>query len=192
MSASSSGDPRAPFRQLGPHARAWLGVQTQGTSVGGSLRSTLGGVLAIAGILVVSELFVGARSAGVLVASMGASAVLLFAVPDGPLSQPWAVFGGNLSSAVVGVTCARLIPDPTLASAVAVGVAIGTMQQLRCVHPPGGATALSAVVSGPSVHALGYQYVVTPVLLNVLVILTVALLFHGPSRRYPARAGRAS
>jgi hypothetical protein len=62
------------------------------------------------------------------------------------------------------------------------------MYYLRCIHPPGGATALSAVMSGESVHALGYQFVITPVLLNALVILAVAVLFNYPFawRRYPA------
>jgi CBS-domain-containing membrane protein len=119
---------------------------------------------------------------------MGASAVLLFAVPEGPLSQPWAVVGGHLFSAVVGVLCAHLVVDPLLASAIAVGAAIGAMQVLRCVHPPGGATALSAVVGGPAVHALGMQYVLTPVLLNAAVIVAVAVAFNGllGKRRYPA------
>lgn len=75
-----------------------------------------------------------------------------------------------------------------MAAALAVGTAIGVMQVLRCVHPPGGATALSAVVGGPGVHALGLQYVVTPVLLNAAVIVVVAVLFNGllAGKRYPA------
>jgi CBS domain-containing membrane protein len=123
-----------------------------------------------------------------LVASMGASAVLLFAVPHGPLSQPWAVFGGHLVSAVIGVACVKLNVHHLLASALAVALAISAMHYMRCIHPPGGATALTAVAGGDAVHALGFNYVLTPVLLNVCVILLVAMVFNWPFpwRRYPA------
>ena len=119
---------------------------------------------------------------------MGASAVLLFAVPHGPLSQPWAVFGGHLVSAFIGVVCVKLNMQPVLASALAVALAISAMYYLRCIHPPGGATALTAVAGGEAVHTLGFHYVLTPVLLNVCVILMVAMLFNWPFpwRRYPA------
>ena len=104
------------------------------------------------------------------------------------MAQPWSLVGGHLVSAFIGVSCALLIPSPALAAAAAVGFAIGAMYYARCIHPPGGATALSAVVGGSSVHALGYQFVLTPVLINVLIILAVAVLFNGLFhwRRYPA------
>ena len=118
---------------------------------------------------------------------MGASAVLLFAVPHGQLAQPWAVLGGHVISAIIGVTCAQLIANEILAASSAVGLAIGAMYYLRCIHPPGGATALSAVVGGDTVHALGYQFVITPVLMNVVIILVVAVSFNYlfSWRRYP-------
>ncbi|HSC89281.1 MAG TPA: HPP family protein [Polyangiaceae bacterium] len=143
--------------------------------------------MAIAAVVMLSRHFVG-EGAGLLVASMGASAVLLFALPHGPLSQPWAVLAGHGSSAVVGVLCSALIQEPQLAGALAVGASIGLMQLLRCVHPPGGATALSAVIGGSDVHAMGLQYLFTPVLLNAGIILAVAFAFHSAprGRRYPA------
>jgi CBS domain-containing membrane protein len=97
------------------------------------------------------------------------------------------LLGGHLISAFIGVSCAGLVPDTVLAAALAVGLAIGAMHVFRCIHPPGGATALAAVVSGPQVHALGYYYMATPVLLNVSVILTVAVVFNYffRWRRYP-------
>lgn len=123
-----------------------------------------------------------------MVASMGASGVLLFAVPHGALSQPWPLLGGHVVSACVGVACARHVPEPLLAAPLAVGLAVGCMYYLRCIHPPGGATALVAVIGGPQVHDLGYHFILTPVLLNVLAILAMALafnaLFHW--RLYPA------
>ena len=150
--------------------------------------SLIGGVVGMAGVMWISQYKLGLQGSAALVASMGASAVLLFAVPHGPLSQPWPVFGGHLLSALLGVTCAQLIPHPMLAAALAVGGAIGTMHYLRCIHPPGGATALTAVAGGDAVHALGYGFVVVPVLLNVLCLLLVAVLFNYPFawRRYPA------
>lgn len=152
------------------------------------LASIGGGFLGIFLILLVSNHFVGATEAILIVASMGASAVLLFAVPHGRLSQPWPVFGGHMVSALVGVTCASLVPGPLLAAALAVALAIGAMHYLRCIHPPGGATALTAVVGGTGIHELGYGFVLMPVLLNVIVILAVAVIFNYPLswRRYPA------
>lgn len=165
-----------------------LGVELSPVSHTERVLSAIGGFLGIYGILQISTAFVGPFAAALIVASMGASAVLLFAVPHGPLSQPWPVIGGHLVSAVIGVSCAKLVPDTLLAAALAVALAIGVMHYLRCIHPPGGASALAAVVGGDSVHALGYQFVITPVLLNVLVIVTVAVLFNYPFawRRYPA------
>jgi CBS domain-containing membrane protein len=154
--------------------------------------SGAGGLTGILGVMLVSQAYLGLSGSASLVASMGASAVLLFAVPHGPLSQPWAVFGGHLVSAVIGVACARLHANPILASALAVALAISAMHYLRCIHPPGGATALTAVAGGDTVHALGFHFVVTPVLLNVLVILLVAIVFNFPFpwRRYPAAWAR--
>ena len=150
--------------------------------------SALGGCVAILGVAAVAILTLGADASGLLVASMGASAVLLFAVPHGPLSQPWPLLGGHLVSALIGVTCAQFIASDLLAAGLAVGLAIGAMYYLHCIHPPGGATALSAVVGGEAVRSLGYQYVLTPVLLNVAVILLVAVGFNALFRwrRYPA------
>ncbi|HHH43223.1 MAG TPA: hypothetical protein ENK49_03725 [Gammaproteobacteria bacterium] len=165
-----------------------LGIELSPVSHTERALSAIGGFLGIYAILQVSNTFVGPLAATLIVASMGASAVLLFAVPHGPLSQPWPVVGGHLVSAAIGVTCGKLVPDTLLAAALAVALAIGVMHYLRCIHPPGGASALAAVVGGDSVHALGYQFVLTPVLLNVLVIVGVAVLFSYPFawRRYPA------
>jgi CBS domain-containing membrane protein len=151
------------------------------------LVSAFGGFVGILVVAWSSAHFVGTHAAPLIVASMGASAVLLFAVPHGPLSQPWPLVGGHLVSALIGVACAQWIPDILVAAAVAVSLAIGAMHYLRCIHPPGGATALTAVVGGAGVHALGYGYVLAPVLFNVGVILSAALLVNYlfPWRRYP-------
>ena len=149
--------------------------------------SAVGGFIGILAVLWISGSVLDHHGAAMVIASMGATAVLLFAVPHGALSQPWPVLGGNLTSAFIGVTCAQQIADPHVAGAVAVGLAIVAMYYLRCLHPPGGATAFVAVLGGESVQQLGYGFLVTPVLENVLVILTVAVLVNLPFRwrRYP-------
>lgn len=88
-----------------------------------------------------------------LLASMGASGVILFALPQSPMARPWAVIGGHLLSAITGITCAALLRDIHLAAAVAAGTSLLVMSLARCVHPPGGATALLAVLGGEGVQA---------------------------------------
>jgi len=123
------------------------------------------------------------------IAPMGASAVLLFAVPSSPLAQPWSIVGGNLVAALIGVTCARWVPDLALAGALAGSLAIVAMFSLRCLHPPSGAVALTAVLGGPAVRALGYAFVLWPVAIDSLLLLMAALLFNvSARRRYPHRA----
>ncbi len=151
------------------------------------LISALGSCTVIYLIMTITAHYLGTEGALLIVPSMGATAVLLFAVPHSALSQPWNVFGGHMISALTGVSCFLLVPDTLAAAALAVGLATGAMYYLRCIHPPGGATALAAVVGGEATHALGYRFVVTPVLENVLVILLVAVVFNYffPWRRYP-------
>ena len=122
------------------------------------------------------------------IAPMGASAVLLFAVPSSPLAQPWSIVGGNLVAALIGVTCARWVPDVALSCALAGSLAIAAMFWLRCLHPPSGAVALTAVLGGPAVHALGYAFVLWPVAIDSLLLLMAALAFNvSARRRYPHR-----
>jgi len=124
-----------------------------------------------------------------LIAPIGAAAVLLFAVPASPMAQPWSVVGGNLASAIVGVSVARLGADPMLSAGLAVGGAIAAMALLRCLHPPGGAVALTAVVGGPAIHDLGYGFVIAPVGLGTVLLLAMAWGFHRFSgHSYPHRA----
>jgi len=149
--------------------------------------SGLGGFVAIAAIVGITSWWVGHDAAMPVVASMGASAVLLFAVPHGQLSQPWPLVAGHLLSAIVGVTCARYISHPVVAAGAAVGLAVTLMYYARCIHPPGGATALVAVIGGPALRDLGYAYVLVPVAVNVAIILMCAIAFNCcfPWRRYP-------
>lgn len=170
-----------------------LGVPRNTTSHSEKLISTLGAAVGIVlvcgiGVVLLSGGVLGQQGVYMVVASMGASAVLLFAVPHGALSQPWAVLGGHVVSACIGVTAAILFDGEVVAAAVAVGLAVGAMSYLRCIHPPGGATALTAVIGGAEIHALGFHYVLIPVLLNASVILVTAIAFNWCFRwrRYPA------
>jgi CBS domain-containing membrane protein len=139
--------------------------------------SGLGGALGIALTILISQLAPG-HHAILLVASMGASAVLLFAVPHSAFSTPYAVLVGHTISAVVGIACAWLIPSTAVAAPLAVGLAIICMYYLHSIHPPGGATAFFAVMGGPAVHAMGFEYVLFPVLLNASTLVIVAMIFN--------------
>jgi CBS domain-containing membrane protein len=128
----------------------------------------------------------GGLHAPLLIAPMGASAVLLFAVPSSPLAQPWSIIGGNVIAAVIGVTCAQWIADPLLAAAAAVALAIAAMFAFRCLHPPSGAVALTTVLGGPAVTAAGYYFVLMPVALNSAILMIAAIAFNNATRRaYP-------
>ena len=153
------------------------------------IRSAAGALIGILATGLVTRATLGAGAElPVLIAPMGASAVLLFAVPASPLAQPWSILGGNLVSALVGVTAAALLPDAFAAAAVAVAGAIASMMLMRCLHPPGGAVALTAVVGGAAIRDLGYGFVLWPVGINSLVLLIAALLFNNLSgRTYPHR-----
>lgn len=151
------------------------------------LRACIGALLGILITGLTMRAMVGASFLlPLLIAPMGASAVLLFAVPSSPLAQPWSIVGGNLVSATVGVSCAQWISDPMTAAAVAVSCSIGAMLALRCLHPPSGAVALTAVLGGPVIHAEGYHFLLAPVGVNSVLLLSVAILFNNLTRhRYP-------
>jgi CBS domain-containing membrane protein len=152
------------------------------------MRAALGALFGLVLTGIVSYGVLGQSGAAFLVAPMGASAVLLFCVPASPLAQPWSIVGGNLVSALIGITCARMIGDVALAAAIAGCLAISAMFVLRCLHPPSGAVALTAVLGGPAVHASGYNFALTPVALNSLVLVATALFYNNATgRRYPHR-----
>lgn len=167
---------------------AFWGIAADTTSHREKLIAAAGAGLGIVAVYTVSAWWFESAAVIWMLASMGASAVLLFAVPHGALSQPWSVLGGHLLSSLVGVSCYQLLGDWPGTGALAVGLAVAVMGYLRCIHPPGGATALAAVIGGEGIHALGYTYLWTPVLLNVVAILLVALVYNNlfAWRRYPA------
>jgi len=124
-----------------------------------------------------------------MIAPMGASAVLLFAVPASPLAQPWSVFGGNVISGLVGVACVRWLGDSLplpLLGGLAAGLAIAAMFVMRCLHPPGGAVALTTVLGGPAVHAAGFEFVLLTVAIDTALLVAMAMVYNNlTGRRYP-------
>jgi CBS domain-containing membrane protein len=160
----------------GPGARERL-VAVAGAIIGIVTTGLLCGVLAGSG-----------AAHPLLVAPMGASAVLLFAVPASPLAQPWSVLGGNVLSALVGIAVALAVPNTTVAAGLGVGLAIAIMSLARCLHPPGGAVALSAVLGGAAGSAHPFMFALYPVGLNSLLLILAGLAFHRMSgHTYPHR-----
>ena len=153
------------------------------------LVACLGALIGIAlTSLVCTSLPLESHNLPLLVAPIGASAVLLFAVPSSPLAQPWSIIGGNTISALVGVCMIKLVPNPIIAAGLAVGVAILVMSLLRCLHPPGGATALTTVIGGPAVLSAGFVFPFFPIMLNSAILVALGLIFHRFSQHsYPHR-----
>jgi CBS domain-containing membrane protein len=122
-----------------------------------------------------------------LIGSFGASSVLIYGVIQSPLAQPRNLIGGHLICAFVGVTIRYLVPEIWFAAALAVSSSIVLMQITRTLHPPGGATALIAIIGSEKIKSLGYMYLISPVLSGVAILLIVALFFNNITshRRYP-------
>lgn len=162
--------PRPVTGSLRDHARAVIGA---------GLGILCTGLIAYASL--------PAETAVFLIAPMGASAVILFCLPSSPLAQPWAMLGGNTVAALSGVFFTQLLPhDIAYAAALAMLAAIALMFVLRCLHPPSGAVALTAVLGGDVIHSLGYSFVLWPVLANSALLVLSAWLYHTlTGYRYP-------
>ena len=160
-----------------------------GTHVLPRLLACIGGAICVSlTILLCMQFPFAASDLPIIVAPIGASAVLVFAVPASPLAQPWSVVGGNTLSALAGVAAARLFPDMMIAAGAAVGGAILVMSMFRCLHPPGGAAALTAVIGGPAIHEAGFAFAFAPVALNSIALVALGMAFHrATGHSYPHR-----
>ncbi|AGA33422.1 Membrane protein, HPP family [Thioalkalivibrio nitratireducens DSM 14787] len=150
--------------------------------------SWCGAFIGIAVVGLLHQQFFEGTAYLLLISSFGASAVLLFGAPRSPLAQPRNLVGGHLLSALIGVAAFKLLGGQIwLAEAGAVATAIAAMHLTRTLHPPGGATALLAVMGGEQVHSLGFLFVLLPVAAGALILLAVAVLFNNlpKTRRYP-------
>ncbi|MEO5340129.1 MAG: HPP family protein [Magnetococcus sp. MYC-9] len=150
--------------------------------------SWLGGVLGIGLVAVLDARYFAPADGALIIGSFGASAVLIYGAPGSPLAQPRNLVGGHVVSAIVGVALFQWLGSvPWLAAALAVSLAIVCMHLTRTLHPPGGATALIAVIGSAQIHQLGFLYVLAPAGLGALCLMLVALLINNlaPTRQYP-------
>lgn len=152
------------------------------------LWSFLGSFAGIGLIAFFQSQVLGAGDNLFLIGSFGASSVLVYGAIQSPLAQPRNLVGGHFISALIGVSIYRFLPDIVwLTAPLAVSLSIVVMQITKTLHPPGGATALIAVIGSRQVHDMGYLFVLTPVLSGSLILLVVALVFNNITshRRYP-------
>jgi len=150
--------------------------------------SWIGAFLGIAAVAWLSNLFFDSHDSILMIGSFGASAVLVYGAVRSPLAQPRNLIGGHVLSAIVGVLCWKLLGQHLwLAESMAVATSIAAMHATRTLHPPGGATALIAVIGSPDIHQMGFLYVLIPATIGPLILLLVALLVNNipKSRRYP-------
>jgi CBS-domain-containing membrane protein len=159
-----------------------------GVGIGEIVWSWLGGFIGIGAVAILQAYIFDGTDLLLMIGSFGASAVLVYGAIKSPLAQPRNLVGGHFLSALVGVAAFKIFQgQPALAAAAAAATAIAVMLATKTLHPPGGATALIAVVGGEKVHALGFLYAVTPAAAGAAILLIVALLFNNipKSRRYP-------
>ncbi|NYT40473.1 HPP family protein [Sphingomonas sp. R-74633] len=154
--------------------------------------AALGAGLGIAFAGALAAPLVGSHAALLLAASLGASAVIVFAVPSSPLGQPWPVIGGTVVATATGILVAQTLGHGVLAAGVAVGLSILAMSALRCLHPPGGGCALVPVLAGPEIMAKGYMFALTPGGVNAVLLVVAGIAFHRFSgHSYPHRPAPA-
>jgi CBS-domain-containing membrane protein len=150
--------------------------------------SWIGSFFGIAAVSLIHYKLLDQTGMMMIIGSFGASAVLIYGAVRSPLAQPRNLLGGHILSAFIGVTAFQWLGSEIwLAAAVAVSTSIALMHLTKTLHPPGGATALIAVIGGKSVYALGYLYVVMPAALGAGVMLIIALIINNipKSRKYP-------
>ena len=163
--------------------------QLSGTNWRERAVAALGAALAIGAAGAIRALSVGSHAALLLAAPIGASAVILFAVPSSPLGQPWPVIVGTILSIACGILATQLLGHGPLAAGMAVGASILLMSATRSLHPPGGGCALLAVLGGPELLAKGYWLALVPGGLNAALLVVAGLVFHRFSgHSYPHRA----
>ena len=152
------------------------------------LWSWTGAFLGMAPVAYINYRILDGSDLVMIIGSFGASAVLIYGAIKSPLAQPRNFFGGHIISAIIGVTSFQMLHSSMwLSASVAVATAIAVMHATKTLHPPGGATALIAVIGSQKNHDLGYLYVLIPVGAGAIIMLIVALLVNNipKSRRYP-------
>lgn len=171
------------------HILRSLGPAVAHTSLREALRAGFGALvgLGLTGLFLLSP-SVDLQLGLYLVAPFGATSVLLFAVPNSPLAQPWSAIVGNTLAALVGVAVCLMVPDPALRIALAVGLAITATILCRAVHPPAGAVAMTAAMSPEAVQHLGFWFALMPIALGTTALVVIATFYARlTGRRYPFR-----
>lgn len=159
-----------------------------GVGAGELLWSWLGSVIGIGLCAFLSSRYFESRDLTLLIGSFGASAVLVYGAIKSPLAQPRNLIGGHILSGLVGAACYQMFGGTVwIAAALAVSLAIVAMLATKTLHPPGGATALIAVIGGQKIHSLGFLYAFIPAGAGAIVLLLVALIVNNLSknRKYP-------
>ncbi len=154
----------------------------------------VGALIAIGVTYWVSDQLIDIEKAPILALAMGASAIIIFMTPRGPMAQPGPVLLAHTIGAIVGVTAYKLVDNVILASGIAVAVTALVITTLGCTHPPSGGTAISAVIGSSTITDLGYEYVWRPVLLNAVLLVVLAIVLNAPfaDRRYPLPFAKSS
>ena len=150
--------------------------------------SWLGAVIGIGICGYISSKYFEPKDLTLIIGSFGASAVLVYGAIKSPLAQPRNLIGGHIISGLVGVACYQIFGQTIwMAAALGVSFAIAAMLATRTLHPPGGATALIAVIGGQKIHDLGFLYAFIPAGAGAAILLLVALLVNNLSRnrKYP-------
>ncbi|WOI30750.1 HPP family protein [Sulfitobacter dubius] len=155
---------------------------------GEPLRAGLGALIGMS--VCVGLAYLGAlygQTSFYLVAPLGATAVLLFCVPNSPLAQPWSAVVGNISASLVALIAVWYIPGPWLVG-IAVGGAITVMMFLRALHPPGGAVALLTALNPGVAFEAGPWFALVPLGLATVVLVLCATVYNRlTGRKYPFR-----
>ena len=170
------------------HFLKYFTVDPVNLSLKAKLLSLLACFFSIFFIALITKIISPWQGYPMIVASMGASAIILFFIPNSPLAQPWSFVGGQIISAGVGVFCALNIIETSTAAATAVGASIFMMLILRCLHPPAAATALTPIMAGESITRLGYSFILVPVVINVFTLILLAVIINRwlMNRSYPS------
>ncbi len=136
--------------------------------------ATVGAVLAVSALAYLAT----ARSL-LLLGSFGASTLLLFALPEAPLSQPRAVIGGHLLASLIALACLAVFGPQWWAVGAATGIAVGGMMLTRTVHPPAGSNAIIVFLAKP-----GWALLLGSTLCGTVLLVLIAILYHRATRRH--------
>jgi len=145
-------------------------------------------VLALIAILY----FLNILTQAAIVAALGASTFIIFAMPNSTTAQPRNIIGGHIMGLIAGSICAlAFVALPQLspavekfcyifAAALSVGLAIFLMAITDTEHPPAAGTALGIVAFGPTLAwSFGWPFwrVVLFVLIFAVTLSLVRYLF---------------